>query len=160
MNCSHCNVETTNLKFCSRSCASSSNNRIPKRKKIVQRCVSCDVVVARRRYCKNCFDSHRKTNIIQMGNQTLKEIKDEVRKVNVPPSYSHARVRYHCSLLWKSLAKACQVCGYSTHVELCHVKAIKDHNDSDTLSIINKRDNIVFLCPNHHWELDNGKMSL
>ena len=43
---------------------------------------------------------------------------------------------------------------------MCHIKAIKDFDDNTTLGEVNDPKNIVVLCPNHHWEFDNDKLSL
>jgi hypothetical protein len=41
------------------------------------------------------------------------------------------------------------------HVEICHRKAISEF-PKDTLIIeVNNRNNVLFLCPNCHWEFDN-----
>lgn len=50
----------------------------------------------------------------------------------------------------------CQVCGYSKIVEFCHIKAVKDFSENDTLGTINDESNIFMLCPTHHAELDRG----
>lgn len=54
----------------------------------------------------------------------------------------------------------CIVCGYNKHVEIAHIRAVADFSDGDLLSEINHPDNLVGLCPNHHWEFDNGLISL
>lgn len=56
--------------------------------------------------------------------------------------------------------RACYVCGYSLHTEVCHIKAIKDHPDDALISDINHPDNLVILCRNHHWEFDHGHLKL
>lgn len=50
----------------------------------------------------------------------------------------------------------CQVCNYDKIVEFCHIKAVKDFSDSDTLGTINDESNIFMLCPRCHAELDRG----
>jgi hypothetical protein len=50
--------------------------------------------------------------------------------------------------------KKCK-CGYDKHVEVCHIKAIKDFDLHDPLSDINAVSNLELLCPNCHWEKDN-----
>jgi predicted restriction endonuclease len=54
----------------------------------------------------------------------------------------------------------CKVCGYDTHVEVCHIKSVSSFSDDSLISEINSIDNLVGLCPNHHWEFDNGKIEL
>lgn len=54
----------------------------------------------------------------------------------------------------------CIICGYSKHVEIAHVKAVADFEDNVKVSEINNIDNLIALCPNHHWEYDNGLLKL
>jgi hypothetical protein len=69
----------------------------------------------------------------------------------------HNRVRDHAKrVMGEELKNAvCARCGYSNHVEICHLKPIKDFEDSDLLVKVNDKSNLVLLCPNCHWELDN-----
>ena len=50
----------------------------------------------------------------------------------------------------------CERCGYDKHIEVCHVKAVSEFDDNDKISEINKASNLLGLCPNCHWEFDNG----
>lgn len=54
------------------------------------------------------------------------------------------------------LISSCKICGYSIHVEVCHIKAVKGFSDAATLNEINSPTNLVGLCPNHHWEFDHN----
>lgn len=56
--------------------------------------------------------------------------------------------------------KSCKNCGYDKHVEVAHIKAIADFPDNSLISEINAKDNLVYLCPNCHWEFDNNLLSL
>ena len=60
----------------------------------------------------------------------------------------------------RSLKKECLVCKYSNHVEVAHVKAVSKFSDDTLVSEMNDLQNLMYLCPNHHWEYDNGKLSL
>ena len=53
------------------------------------------------------------------------------------------------------LAQCCR-CGYSKHVETCHVIGVMDFPDTATLGEINALSNLLGLCPNCHWEFDHG----
>lgn len=46
--------------------------------------------------------------------------------------------------------------GYDKHIEIAHIKAVSDFSDDSLISEINDKNNLVALCPNHHWEFDNG----
>ena len=54
----------------------------------------------------------------------------------------------------------CKICGYNKHVEVAHIKAVSEFPDSSTIGEIDSIDNLVGLCPNHHWEYDNGLLEL
>jgi hypothetical protein len=50
----------------------------------------------------------------------------------------------------------CVICGYKIHVEVAHKKAVSEFDDNITIREINSIENLIGLCPNHHWEYDNG----
>jgi predicted restriction endonuclease len=54
----------------------------------------------------------------------------------------------------------CAICGYSNHVEVAHIKAVNEFDDSATIKEIDSIANLIGLCPNHHWEYDNGILEL
>ena len=54
----------------------------------------------------------------------------------------------------------CIVCGYSKHVEVAHIKAVSEFDDNATVDEINNINNLIGLCPNHHWEFDNGLLNI
>jgi len=54
----------------------------------------------------------------------------------------------------------CVICGYTKHVEIAHIKAVSEFGDDATLEEINHINNLVGLCPNHHWEYDAGLIDL
>lgn len=51
--------------------------------------------------------------------------------------------------------KYCVICGYE-HYEVAHIKAVSDFPDDALISEINAIENLIGLCPNHHYEYDNG----
>lgn len=56
--------------------------------------------------------------------------------------------------------KQCEICGYNKHIEIAHIKAVADFDDNTLISEINDISNLIALCPNHHWEYDNGILQL
>ena len=54
----------------------------------------------------------------------------------------------------------CKICGYNKHIEVAHIKAVSEFDDNTLISEINSIDNLIALCPNHHWEYDNGIIEL
>lgn len=56
--------------------------------------------------------------------------------------------------------KQCNVCGYNKHYEVSHKKSVASFSDETKVSDINHISNLVALCRNCHWELDNGLIQL
>ena len=54
----------------------------------------------------------------------------------------------------------CAICEYDKHVEVAHKRPVSDFPDTALISEINSIDNLVGLCPNHHWEYDQGLLKL
>lgn len=54
----------------------------------------------------------------------------------------------------------CVVCGYDKTYEVAHVKAVSDFDDDTLVSEINDINNLIALCPNHHWEFDHGQLDV
>jgi hypothetical protein len=50
---------------------------------------------------------------------------------------------------------ACVRCGYAIHVDIAHRMAVSAFPDTATVVEINALDNLMPLCPNHHWEHDH-----
>lgn len=58
------------------------------------------------------------------------------------------------------LPRKCQHCGYDKHIEVCHIKAIKDFPKSTPLTIVNASSNLLGLCPNCHYLFDSRDKDL
>ena len=54
----------------------------------------------------------------------------------------------------------CAICGYLKHVEVAHIKAVSEFDNNATIKEINSLSNLIGLCPNHHWEYDNGMLKI
>lgn len=135
-----------NAKFCSRSCSITFNNKVnPKRKTKLTKFCSCGKIKNHKsKQCLNCYKIKRDIGLITLA---------EVIYSNQQNSNKYAKIRSHARFKFKDI-KSCQKCGYSKHIERCHIKAIKDFPLSATLNEINDRNNLLFLCPNCHWEYD------
>lgn len=148
MNCLQCQCETKNPKFCSRSCSAKYTNTInPKRKK-VRICKSCPNLIGRgRTYCKSCRGPRN-------DDPTLGSLILKYSKHHRSSAFVLIRTRARAiadSIGWKSCVK----CGYDKHIEIAHIKPISSYSDDTLISVINKVDNLIPLCPNCHWEFDN-----
>lgn len=54
----------------------------------------------------------------------------------------------------------CVICGYKYHTEIAHIKSVSSFDNNVLVSEINSIENLIELCPNHHWEFDNGLLVL
>lgn len=148
-NCLSCGSCTFNPKFCSRSCASTFNNKYhPKKKKKPCYCVVCgSETTIRRKYCNNCRnrDMTLKEAIYTMHHQ----------------SSAFALVRTRARAIAKKLGWIeCIHCGYNKHTEIGHRKPIAEFPKHTLISEINTVKNLIPLCPNCHWEFDHGLLKL
>lgn len=151
--CKNCGKSTKNPNFCSRSCSAKTTNKTPKRKKKKSYCISCgtETLFFRRKYCSNCNPMNKDWSTITYGEAV------EKRKYQ-----KNSRIRNLARRTYKQSDKpqCCIICGYTNHFEVCHLKAISSFPDTATISEINNIDNLIALCPNHHWELDHNIITL
>ncbi len=155
MLCLNCSKETTNPKFCSRSCAATINNKISPKRDKEHACKECSVPInGGRSYCALCHTAIRRRN---WGKVTYASMSDHL------PYQKHSTIR-GLSRKWylESVNNKvqCAVCGYDKHVDVCHIKAIGSFSKSATIAEINSLTNLIGLCKNHHWELDRGLLVL
>ncbi|MBD2724572.1 HNH endonuclease signature motif containing protein [Hymenobacter armeniacus] len=151
-NCLHCGTATPNAKYCSRSCANRVNGHLfPSRKRLTRLCKHCGAKLqTRRTTCDSCnpgFVDWQRVPLQQLRAKALQQYAAQIRSL--------ARLAYRKS----SRPKACAVCGYDTHYEVCHIKPINGFAPTDSVANVNALDNLVALCPNHHWEFDHGLLS-
>ncbi len=145
-----------------------------KRKKdLIIICLNCgkevktkDIKRKRKFCCKLCFltfYNNKKTKkeiivkkeIILLSKSSKKEVFD--RNKNWQSARSSIRRNAQKIFETSGKEKKCSVCGYKNHVEICHIKSVSSFNDDSLIEEINHIDNLIALCPNHHWEFDNDK---
>lgn len=157
MNCVQCNKLTNNPKFCSRSCAAIFTNKAtPKRKRTTVCHISgCDTITKSYRHtkCEHHWQEYLDTRI---SNKTLGEYRNLLSVKGKHVSWRNSHIRLHARAQHKALLKEpCAHCGYSKHVELCHIKPVSEFPDEALVGAVNSRENVIQLCPNCHWEFDN-----
>lgn len=164
--------EVLKRKFCNKSCAAIYNNKVSikraRESAHVGVCADCGVAVkyrrspsggiTKRKFCKDCVAKNR---LVQTGRCSIPiglRTKGDLFSSRTNWQSARTAIRKHSSIVMEtaSVVKACKVCGYSIHVEICHIKAVSDFNDDSLIADINAIENLVYLCPNHHWEFDNG----
>jgi len=151
--CLTCNRKTKNPKFCSRSCAAKySNKHYPKKTKQKYYCKICNIETGyRQQYCEKC-----NPNIIDWSSITLKDCQEKRQYQGNSRIRTLAR-KLFCNSLRK---QGCPFCGYDKHFEVHHIKSITEFNEDTSIAIINSLNNLIGLCPNHHWEVHNGFISV
>jgi len=124
-------------KFCNQSCAAQFNNHKRKKPKL-------------------------KKEKVNRFNTLIGLTKGDIFKTR--KSWQHARsdIRKHAIYIYRQLKKVneCSNCGYDKHVEIAHIKAVSDFSEEILVTIINDPSNLIALCPNCHWEFDNGLLKL
>ena len=150
--CLSCGQETSNPKYCSRSCAARHTNRLyPKRRKKASFCKRCGKTIThltgRRTVCLDCNPFH-----VDWYRITIAEMRGKPRYQKNSAIRDHARRKYTQA----ARPLQCKVCGYAKHVDICHIRALSDFPDDTPLAVANAHENLVALCPNHHWEFDHG----
>lgn len=162
--CKTCGKETKNNKFCSRSCSAKTNNIGNHYHKPRQKiCKNCSAVfeIFRGNICKTCKEKTkeiRTLEIISKKSTTLKDLFDRSSMKGLPRAMRFVEVR-NTARSWNKHWESCAVCDYQLHIEICHIRPVSEFPDTSTLGEVNDPLNIIGLCPNHHWELDNGFMS-
>jgi hypothetical protein len=151
MNCLACGASTMNPKFCSRSCAAKFNNQqFVKREKQRFFCHKCGSPARyRRKYCERC----NPMNGADWSTRTLAFARSFL-------DY-HARIRQLARKVYYGSGRPakCVNCGYSKHFEICHIKPIQEFPENTSIADINSLNNLVALCPNCHWEFENGMLT-
>jgi predicted restriction endonuclease len=133
-------------------------------------------------YCSNCNKEFIRKNISPKtrhfycskecrgkSNNILSD--KQLKELTVLDLYKHYNIKNRISGFSKIrnlnrkwnrhlLNNGCNVCGYRLHVELAHIKPLKDFDLMSKLCDINDESNNLALCPNHHWEFDNGLLEL
>lgn len=152
-------INKTKNHFCSRSCAAKFNNKGIQRNPSKERiCKSCNITFRlssthkSKSHCQSC-----KMEPVY-GSMTLGEYRIRY-KGSGPGMYSYLR---YLNREWNSHLRSlpCAICNYSKYVELAHIKSLKNLPDSVTIFQANAKENVIQLCPNCHWELDNGILIL
>lgn len=151
--------------YCNRSCAVTVNNKKPKRlSNGTSNCPSCfqDFKLAKRqgggyiprKYCPDCW-SNRQTLLFKMNSTTKGEL--FARRKNWRSA--HGAINKDARRIYRQFHASphhCSICKYKHHAEVAHIKPIASFPDNALIGEINHISNLIALCPNCHWEVDNG----
>lgn len=134
------------LKFCSRRCAAIVTNKTqPKRKGHgTPTCALCGLPKSYTgTICRACVRA-------RFNERSLGELRAEYSTAAF-----HAKVRGLARYAYKG-PRRCAACGYSLHVDICHIRDVADWPATATLSEVNNPANLVALDKRCHWEFDHG----
>lgn len=181
-------IKKTNNNFCSRSCAATYNNSIFVKRKSKQfnkqQCKRILSIIEKygisklSKKLKTSTTTLRKNLKEHFGNDFIIPKKENNSNNNVSIKYlkltklelfstrknwqsarSGLQRRSRNNYINSGKPNCCKICGYDTHIEVAHIKAVSEFDDNDTVAQMTDPDNLVALCPNHHWEFDNGIIS-
>ena len=154
--------ETKSKKFCDRSCAAKYNNIGRNRHKggPTDRgdttCPDC----GGKKWCKAVVCQRCK-----VGRSMEKVLSSTISRYTL--TNGNARIKYASIREWArrylellEREKKCAICDFDTVVEVCHIKPISQFKETDLMGDVNHKDNLVYLCPNHHAMLDKGLLKL
>lgn len=152
--CLHCQTSTTNAKFCSSNCSAKYNQALDltTKRKLKKLCLSCETQISKKfKYCSNCNPCKG------FGDISLQDAMYEY--LHKSSAFALVRTRARVELKKRGVS-SCLHCGYNLHIEACHVKPLADYPLDTLISVVNSEDNLIGLCCNCHWELDNGYLSI
>ena len=155
-----CSAETSNPRFCSRTCSAITNNKLYKKRTTKKVCIVCNKKVSsyKNSRCNKCKLEYER-NLRE--NKTIEEFKNSPSVKNKHPSWASVYIRHMCRYRHKHLTRLpCAKCGYTKHVELAHIKPVASFPPDTLIKEVNASTNIIQLCPNCHWELDHGLIQL
>lgn len=156
-NCKFCNKQTENKKYCSHSCSAKDHNS-PQGK-----CATCGISIPKaNKYCINCREEGIKRNTLKRSDWIYTTtISDILNRNKGQQANNYRQIRDHARNVYsKNNPGCCEICGYNLHYDVCHIKSIQDFDINTTIDVVNAPENLVGLCKNHHWELDNGHLEL
>lgn len=155
LNCQN-TLSIKQVKFCSRSCAATYNNKHFIKRTKENKCIKCFTAIrSGAKYCGNCYKSINNSLTYTVG-----EIKDLYK--NKTTTALAAKIRGYGRYIYdkSDKAKYCINCGYSKHYEVCHIKPVNSFADDTPMSEVHAINNLIALCPNCHWEFDHGMLSI
>jgi len=166
-----CDIRKSANTYCSLSCAAKNNNKNKKicpKKPIVRACTECGKDFIRGRNEKGLLSRKFKCDPCSI----VKEIKynqgfndcTKAELFNRRKNWQSARStiqKWARKILFdNSSDKECIICGYSLHVDACHIRGVADFPGDTLISVINHINNLVPMCKNHHTAYDDGYFSL
>ena len=113
-----------------------------------KKCPKCPKMIGY--YAKTCRGCSR--DRVNWSMKTLSDVK------GIRLYQTHSRIRELARNFYKksNRPRCCFRCGYDKHYEVCHIKSVGSFEGDTSITYINRNENLIALCRNCHWELDNG----
>jgi predicted HNH restriction endonuclease len=114
---------------------------------------------------KQNLKDHIKNNC-KINKEEVEKLKEEVEKLkqelkdikNKKICSTNIKIRAQARKIYKENFKLkCIKCKNLDHIEICHIKPVKEFDIFSEIDTINKLDNLIGLCPNCHKDLDHSK---
>lgn len=149
-------LKKSKLHFCSHSCSAKHFNPITKIKPDIA-CPRCDGKISyKSKLCNSC---KKETKILDRESKPISSFFHKTSKyAAVKLNRIRSLARRKLELL--KIKKECQICKFDIHVEVCHIKPITSFSPDTLLGVVNSKDNLIYLCPNHHYMFDKGLINL
>lgn len=158
--CTNCNIEFSSRdkdrKFCSQTCSAIYNN-FQRAEQNPKFCQECSIFITKGKFCDNCLILVRKRNGLDFDTLTLADVKN---KYGTAQYHSKIRGWARTTYFRHNHFKQCEYCRYDKHIDVCHILEVQSFPLNTTLSVVNALENLIGLCKNHHWEMDNGLLKI
>ena len=147
-------ADTKKKSFCSYSCSSTFNSRRRYASIEKNRCQCGKVIRKKYKQCIECLQGERQATRPITKGELFK------RRSTWQSARTYIRNVSHRNMEESKRDKVCFCCQYSKHVEIAHIKSVSSFSDDTTIHEICSVDNLVYLCPNCHWEYDNQVLTI
>lgn len=171
-NCQTCQVDTTNPRFCSRSCAATFNNTVaPKRSWSCRRCGKTgNRPSIRARYCNECrYNSNKENGLVCLWKHCSTRLVGKQKKF----CSRNCNCKHNTGIRRRDMKKRaveykggeCELCGYSRclrtlsfhHCDPEHKDfSISSKSNHSWETIRRELDKCMLLCSNCHSEIHDG----
>lgn len=125
-------------------------------------CLQCAKLIKRERTGPNNMRKFCNRSCAASYNNRLHPKRQPQWDILTRSDLSQTQIRQHSRYWYIKSGRplACAICDYNKHVEICHIKDVQDFPQNAKITTINEPENLVALCRNHHWEFDNGHLTL
>lgn len=177
--------EVRRKKYCDRSCAAKGNNA-KRKSKATADTVSDEIFIKAVNESSSITQVGKAIGYKSVGSSVTEKIRERMKTLEIELGVSSSKLEidkvskgelFSKRANWQSARssvaryarkvfnesdkpKCCAICGYDNHYEVAHIKAVSNFSDDTLVKEINHIDNLIALCPNHHWEYDNGILKI